>query len=111
MFSGNQSVLLFQINLQRFEFLKGKFALACGNYSDALGFLISVAKKKRIVIDGLIKKRALKQIAKIAEKAKKNIISNGYSKFNYYEIFDKINNNNIDIKSLKSKKNKKSFNR
>ena len=105
------NVLLFQINLQRFDFLKGKLALACRNYVDALGFLISAAKKKRIVIDGLIKKRALKQIAKIAEKAKKNIISNDYSKFNYYEIFEKINNNNNnnDIKSQKSKKNFNSF--
>ena len=107
--SGNQSALLFQVNLQRCDFLKGKFALACKNYSDALGFLISAAKKKRIVIDGLIKKRALKHIAKIAEKTKKAIISNNYSKFNYYEIFDKISNNN-DAKSQKSRKNNKSLN-
>ena len=107
--SGNQSALLFQVNLQRCDFLKGKFALVCKNYSDALGFLISAAKKKRIVIDGLIKKRALKHIAKIAEKTKKAIISNNYSKFNYYEIFEKINNNN-DAKSIKSRKNNKSLN-
>ena len=84
--SGNQSALLFQINLQRCDFLKGKFALACKNYSDALGFLINAAKKKRIVIDGLIKKRALKHVVKIAEKAKKTIINNNYSKLNYNKI-------------------------
>ena len=53
--SGNQSALLFQVNLQRFDFLKGKFALACKNYSDAIGYFIYAAKKKRIVLDGLIK--------------------------------------------------------
>ena len=58
--SGNQSALLFQINLQRSDFLKGKFALACMNYSDALGYFITAAKKKRIVIDGLIKKKSFK---------------------------------------------------
>ena len=105
--SGNQSALLFQINLQRCDFLKGKFALACKNYSDALGFLISAAKKKRIVTDGLIKKRALKHVIKIAEKAKKAIITNNYSKLNYYEIFDAIKNN--DNKS-NNKQNNRSFN-
>ena len=106
---GNQSALLFQVNLQRYDFLKGKFALACKNYSDALGFLIGAAKKKRIIINGLIKKRALKHIAKIVEKTRKNIISNNYSNLNYYEIFDKIKNND-DIENQKSEKNNKSLN-
>ena len=44
--SGNQSALLFQINLQRCDFLKGKFALVCKNYSDAIGYLVNAAKKK-----------------------------------------------------------------
>ena len=107
--SGNQSALLFQINLQRSDFLKGKFALACKNYSDALGFLIRAAKKKRIVIDGLIKKRALKHIEKIAEKTRKNIISRDYSKLNYFEVFEEKRNNN-DTKSKKSKKTNKNLN-
>ena len=106
--SGNQSALLFQINLQRCDFLKGKFALACKNYSDALGFLINAAKKKRIVTDGLIKKRALKHVIKIAEKANKALIVNNYSRLNYYEIFDAIKNN--DNKSNNYKQNNKSFN-
>ena len=106
----NQSALLFQVNLQRYDFLKGKFALACRNYSDALGFFIYAAKKKRIAIDGLIKKRALKHINKIAEKTKKNIISRGVSNFNYFKIFDQSANKNNDAKSQKSKKNNKNVN-
>ncbi len=106
--SGNQSALLFQINLQRCDFLKGKFAFACKNYSDALGFMINAAKKKRIVIDGLIKKRALKHIAKIAEKTRKLIITNNYSKLNYFEINEKMKNNN-EIKNLRKKSTNKSI--
>ena len=81
--SGNQSALLFQINLQRKDFLKGKFALACKNYSDALGYFITAAKKKRIVLDGLIKKRALKHIAKISQKVRKKIINKNYSNLDF----------------------------
>ena len=107
--SGNQSALLFQINLQRCDFLKGKFAFACKNYSDALGFMINAAKKKRIVIDGLIKKRALKHIAKIAEKTRKIIIANSYSKYNYFEISEKMKNNSEEYKNLRKKSTNKSM--
>ena len=92
--SGNQSALLFQVNLQRSEFLKGKFALVCGNISDAVGYLICAAKKKRIVLDGLIKKRALKHIFKIAEKTRKTLINKNYTNLNFYETFMAINYNN-----------------
>ena len=91
--SGNQSALLFQVNLQRCDFLKGKFALVCKNYSDAVGYLISAAKKKRIVLDGLIKKRALKHIFKIAEKTRKQLIKQNYKDLNFYETFLGINFN------------------
>ena len=107
--SGNQSALLFQINLQRCDFLKGKFAFACKNYSDALGFMINAAKKKRIVIDGLIKKRALKHIAKIAEKTRKIIVANNYSKYNYFEISEKMKNNNDDFKNIRKRSTNKSI--
>ena len=90
--SGNQSALLFQVNLQRCDFLKGKFALVCKNYSDAVGYLINAAKKKRIVLDGLIKKRALKHIAKIAEKTRKTIINKKYTNLNFNETFMGLNN-------------------
>ena len=96
--SGNQSALLFQINLQRCDFLKGKFALVCYNYSDAVGYFISAGKKKRIVFDGLIKKRALKHIAKIAEKTRKSIIKKNYKNFKFYETFLGLNFNNINTK-------------
>ena len=98
--SGNQSALLFQINLQRCDFLKGKFALVCKNYSDALGYLINAAKKKRIVVDGLIKKRALKHISKIAEKVKKTIINKNYSNYDFNQVFLGTNNTRSQNKSI-----------
>ena len=92
--SGNQSALLFQINLQRCDYLKGKFALVCKDYFDALKYFINAAKKKRIVVDGLIKKRALEHIKKIAGKVKKSIINKKLSNLNFNETFynDKLNN-------------------
>ena len=42
----NDSSFLFKINMQRTDFLKGKFAFVCQNYEDALFFLIRSAKKK-----------------------------------------------------------------
>ena len=93
--SGNQSALLFQVNLQRYDFLKGKFALVCKNYSDAVNYFISAARKKRIVLDGLIKKRALKHIFKIAKKTKAIIEAKNYSSMGYYEIFNTLNSNSM----------------
>ena len=61
----SQSTLLFRVNIQKCDFLKGKFCLACGNYNDALFHFIRAAKKNNIVIDGLIKKRSLKHIYKL----------------------------------------------
>ena len=66
--SGSQSVFLFKVNIQRSEFLKGKFAMRCHNYTDALFFFIRSAKKKSIVIDGLIKKKSLKRLTQILSK-------------------------------------------
>ena len=71
--SSSQSAFLFRVNIQRGDFLKGKFALACKNYNDALFFFIRAAKKKSIVLDGLIQKKALKHIFKISLKIKKNL--------------------------------------
>ena len=78
--SENQSIFLFKLNIQKSHFLKGKFALYCQNYNDALFYFIRSAKKKSIVIDGLIKKKSLKHIYKILQKFKKN-----------YEKYDLIN--------------------
>ena len=66
--SSSQSAFLFRVNIQRGDFLKGKLALICKNYTDALYFFIRSAKKKSIVLDGLIQKKALKHIYKIASK-------------------------------------------
>ena len=62
--------------------------------------MINAALKKRIVIDGLIKKRALKHICKIAEKLRKTIISKNYSRINYFSTIEKDK-----IKIEKSKDN------
>jgi hypothetical protein len=94
--SGNQSALLFQINLQRCDFLKGKFALVCKDYHDAIKFFLNSVKKKRIVIDGLIKKRALEYIKKIAEKIKKVIINKNYSNLKFNATFSSENNTSIN---------------
>ena len=67
----NDSSFLFKINMQRTDFLKGKFALVCQNYDDAVFFLIRAAKKKSIVSDGLIKEKALRSIMKILLKIQK----------------------------------------
>ena len=75
--SGSQSVFLFRVNIQRGDFLKGKFALCCKNYNDALFFFIRAAKKKSIVLDGLIQKKSLKHIKKIAIKLKKKLDTYG----------------------------------
>jgi hypothetical protein len=82
--------------LQRCDFLKGKFALECKDYHDAIKFFLNSVKKKRIVIDGLIKKRALEHIKKIAEKVKKTIISKNYSNLKFNETFSPDNNNIIN---------------
>ena len=57
--SESQSVFLFRVNIQRGEYLKGKFAMRCKNYSDALFYFIRAARKKSVVSDGLIQKKSL----------------------------------------------------
>ena len=100
--SYSQSVFLFRVNIQRGDFLKGKFALSCKNYNDALFFFIRAAKKKSIVLDGLIQKKALKHIFKITGKIMKNLQEYGIfnsslnQKLNEY---DKIKNKEIKKKN------------
>ena len=71
--SGSQSVFLFRVNIQRGDFLKGKFALECKNINDALFFFIRAAKKNSIVLDGLIQKKSLEYILKISSKILKKL--------------------------------------
>ena len=73
-----QSVFLFRVNIQRGEYLKGKFAMRCKNYSDALFYFIRAARKKSVVSDGLIQKKSLNKIIKILNKI--------YNKYNKYGI-------------------------
>ena len=61
----SHGALMFRVNIQRYDFLKGKLSLACKNYKDALFYFIRAAKVKSIVTDGLIKKKSLKHIYKI----------------------------------------------
>ena len=67
-----QTVFFFRVNIQRKDFLKGKFALCCQNYNDALFYFIRASKKNCIVMDGLIKKRSLEKIYKILTIFEKN---------------------------------------
>ena len=78
----SQTASMFRINIQKSNFLKGKFCLCCQNYNDALYYFISAAKKDSIVIDGLIKKRSLKHIYKLTEKMEKIYINLGLKKLN-----------------------------
>ena len=108
--STNQSIFLFRVNIQRSEYIKGKFALCCKNYNDALFYFIRAAKKKSIVIDGLIKKKSLKHIYKIWNKMKKKY--ENYGMKNVYmnekmKEFDKMRNKISLKKQSLSNLNKK----
>ena len=101
--SGSQSVFLFRVNIQRGDFLKGKFALACKSYHDALYFFIRAAKKKSIVLDGLIQKRALKHILKIYSKLDKNLKNYGINKL-------QVNEKLIELEKMKHHSTNKKLN-
>ena len=90
----SQTAFMFRINIQKSNFLKGKFCFYCQNYIDALFYFISASKKDSIVIDGLIKKKSLKYVYKLLSRMN-----------NYYEKLG-INNLNID-KELNDYKNYK----
>ena len=106
--SGNQSIFLFKVNIQRSDFLRGKLALCCKNYNDALYYFIKSSQKKSIVIDGLIKKKSLKHLYKIIHKMKINYEKYGLGKLPLKENFNefekvkaklkrkKLNNKNIE---------------
>ena len=95
--SENQSFFLLRINIQREEYLKGKFAMKCKNYCDALYYFTRVSHKISIVLDGLLKKKALKKILKIIKK-----ISTSYHNYG-------INNKPMEQNILEYEKVKKKF--
>ena len=78
----NQTAFMFRINIQKCNFLKGKFCICCKNYNDALLYFIRAAKGNSIVIDGLIKKRSLKHIYKLLNKMKKKFEKLGLKNLN-----------------------------
>ena len=93
---GYHSVSLFRVNIQRGDFLKGKFALYCKNYNDALFYFIRSAKKNSVITDGIIKKKSLKNIYKILRKIQKkcekyDIINSSLKQ--EYDDFDQSENN------------------
>ena len=90
----SQSAFMFRINIQKSDFLKGKFSFYCGNYNDALFYFIRSSKKRSIVIDGLLKKRSLKYINKILTKLDKK-----------FENF-RLKNLNLEKELHEYKKNK-----
>ena len=93
----SQSAFMYRINIQKLEFLKGKFCLYCKNYIDALYYFIHSSKKNCIIIDGLIKKKSLKHIYKILIKLEKK----------YEEFMLKNANIEIKMKEFQRDKNKK----
>ena len=95
--SENQSFFLLRINIQREEYLKGKFAMKCKNYCDALYYFTRVSQKISIVLDGLLKKKALKKILKIIKK-----INTSYHNYG-------INNKPMEQNILEYEKVKKKF--
>ena len=116
----SQTVFMFRINIQRSNFLKGKFSLCCKNYNDALFYFMSAVKKNSIVIDGLIKKRSLKHIYKLLKKMKKKFEKLGLKNLymdkeikNYQQNKNKINHksniielrNKYNLKKIKENEN------
>ena len=130
--AGTQSVFLLRVNIQIEEYLKGKFAKKCKNYCDALFYFIRAAQKNSIVLDGLIKKKALIKILKVGnilgkkfknygispwlmkenflefEKAKIRNMNKRRSYFDHKEkdIIIKIQNNSTFDKEISETKNK-----
>ena len=116
----SQTVFMFRINIQRSNFLKGKFSLCCKNYNDALFYFMRAVKKNSIVIDGLIKKRSLKHIYKLLKKMKKKFEKLGLKNLymdkeikNYQQNKNKINHksniielrNKYNLKKIKENEN------
>ena len=113
----SKSSLMFQVNMQKGDFLKGKFSFLCKNFNDALYYFIRSAKKKRIVIDGLIKKRSLKNIFKILLNMEKKYEDVGF-KYSYIDkemkeyqndkfnrLFKSMNNGKKIINRISKSKN------
>ena len=47
----SQTTFMFKINIQKCNFLKGKFCLYCKNYNDSLFYFINAAKRNYVITD------------------------------------------------------------
>ena len=110
----SQSAFMFRINIQKSDFLKGKFSFYCGNYNDALFYFTRASKKRSIVIDGLLKKRSLKYINKILTKLEKKFENLRLKNLNmekeldeYKKNRDKILNKKINVGKQNTNKSEK----
>ena len=97
----NQSVFLFKIQIQRGNFLKGKFAYKCKDYTDAAHYFTQACSNCLLVYDGLIKRKALQNLNKIVLKLEKKITKNDYYP---NKLTDNSNTNNYlnDIINIKN---------
>ena len=103
----SQTASMFRINIQKSNYLKGKFCLFCENYTDALYYFINASKKDSIVIDGLIKKKSLKHIYKLTEKMEKYYTNFGLKKLNMEKELNLYNNHKNKITKHRRKTIKK----
>ena len=107
----SQSAFMFRINIQKSDFLKGKFSFYCGNYNDALFYFIRASKKRSIVIDGLLKKRSLKYINKILIKLDKKFEYFRLKNLNMEKELNEYNKNKDKILSKKLNNGKQNTNK
>ena len=99
----SQTAFSFRINIQKSNFLKGKFCLYCKNYIDALFYFIRASKNESIVTDGLIKKRSLKHIYKILIKMNKKYEKLGLKNLNMNKKLKEYNREKNKIYNTKNK--------
>ena len=99
----SQTSFMIRVNIQKNNFLKGKFSLCCKNYVDALYYFIKAAKKECIVIDGLIKKKSLKRINKLLIKMNKKYEKFGLKNLNIEKQFKEFEKDKRKIFKEKSK--------
>ena len=100
----SESSFMFRINVQKNDFLKGKFCYYCKNYNDSLYYFIRAAKKKDIVIDGLIKKKSLKYISKLLIIMEKKFDSFRLKNSNMKKELNDLKNENNNKNKIINKK-------
>ena len=107
----SQTSFMFNVNIQKSKFLKGKFCLYCKNYNDALFYFINAAKTDCIVTDGLIQKKSLKKIYKLLNKMIKKCEKFGLKNSYIEKEMKKTNKEKIKLYNKKFKIGRKSENK